>query len=435
MRGVYYDWARNYNEMMSNYYAMQPVGNEIDTAKAEQPYLIGTANFDNRIYAQGYELLLNRDVNAYASTPKSMWQRGSGWRLVLNDGTPGTGNNVASDGSTLEGGKIAESTKGDILAARADIKHIQRTVKMSDIAELSGRIGDNTAMDFAEARDLAGEAFNRMLEAQIMRDTETVAASDVKPYQFKRGANEPVRLTCYDSIYSSKAEADALDASTAANKGHYNCYYDMAGTGHAYQRTANTNTDATVLTCNASGTIGGDNGILTEDKLYEAIYDTGDASGAGVDVMFISWTMQRQLNNMFKPSMRVAGENVMKLGETTVEFGNNGIRPGTKAGFQVASVNDIPLIPTNRPIKRASDTKEAGRVLGIYTGASRVKGMPNVSLCVAKPYRYWVSSSLDDPTGPAVNDEYTERAGFDIYQELICVNPKRGFKIRDCLTD
>lgn len=424
--GIFSGWANGYEDANNQFYAVRRTRDTV-RQKAANPYAPDTVDFNNAIFSAGYDALLNSNFNVWGSLLKTSWPE-SGWTVITDYGDMDGLNGVGIYGETPSGGNIANPQKATLKRVISDIKHIQRTVSMEDIAQLYTNTNDNTALTFEEARNITATAFSIMIETMIMRDKEQEAADGAKV------ATDANRLPSFDGLISDKAESNIFDA---ANNGHYS-YYKGTDNAVGYNRHTTTDFDSNVITCNADETIGGANGVLLQDHLYKAIYDTADESGFGPSVFIISWGLKRQLANLYGGVMRINGENVSILSQSRVEFGPGGVTParaGTKAGFEVQSIVGVPVVPTNRATSRASDNNEEGRIYGLNMNVGPTSRRPMFSFSQAFPFRYWSVDSLKGPYGPAVTPDQTHvaTAGFDVYGNINVVNPLAQIKIRDIL--
>lgn len=412
-----FHWSRSTNMSTQNYYATK-IGAR--SAKADQPFLSTTTGVHNVVYGAGWNTLFEMEYNNFGVLREYDWPR-SGFRVAADEILPSTDNGNTVEGAVSEAGAVPESSRPNITPISIEIKTVDRKVDISTVQQILANTGDDVAVTFEYARNWTAERMLKAVGEMISRDVEADAAAASSPYTSSQ------RLETWDRIISSKAEADALNADST-NKHWYSPY------NNAYDRDTVTTFDSKVLTASPSKTIGGANGPLTPELIQKAIYETGSESQYFPDVIVCSWGLLAHINNIYSGYVRTQGENVSMYTESRYEFGENGIvpsAPGTKAGYQVASIQGIPVVGTARAVKRASDGTEEGRMFLLTTRSDGTTGRPMMGYARALPLTYYSIDVLTDPAGPLRKDKHVSEALFTMMGEVVCTMPTAQGKIRD----
>lgn len=386
--------------------------------KADVPILTSTAGVFNAIFGAYAWAQLNLEANAFGVLPKYPWDK-SGWRTITAKAdciTHGCCVNtcVTVFGGTVEGGPIANALKPTIAELEVRPKTAQIPFSASEVMEwLSTHSKDDIWGGLGSLRLFMAvqhkELLNRMLLAVVVSDCMAFA-----------GTNDFETL---DRIVSNDAEEDACGG---AGSRHYNPWAGTPCAAAQVDRDTLTLYDSTVDTGNACGTIGGADGILTDDLLRTHLRKIRIAAGKDPNVFLGSHEIYSEIQGLYMPSVRIPNP----YGEALVQIDVNGIQTfkGTGVGIHVDSIYGVPFIPTkDAPTGGAG---EIGRLLALDTSDAEGYGYPRIGIQIAIPTEYY-EATRRSPGYPFINAAFVERGVFRTMGETICRHFKSQGKIRD----
>jgi len=393
--------------------------------KADAPILTSTAGVFNAIFGAYAWAQLNLEANAFGVLPKYPWDK-SGWRTitakanVLAHGACCINMCVTVLGGTTEGGVIANTIKPVIEELEIRPKTAQLPFSASEVMEwLSTHSKDDIWGGLGSLRLFMAVQHKELINQMILADNETPAAAacpciNVGTLDFER----------LDRIISSNAEECQLGGAGSR------WYNPWAGSclGTQVCRDTLTTYDSTVDTANAAGTIGGANGILTDDLLRTHLRKIRIAAGKDPNVFLGSHEVYSEIQGLYMPSVRIPNP----YGEALVQIDVNGIQTfkGTGVGIHVDSIYGVPFIPTKDAPSRASDTTEVGRLIALDTSDAEGYGYPRIGIQIAIPTEYY-EATRRSPGYPFINAAFEEKGLFRTMGETVCRHfPSQG-KIRD----
>ena len=385
--------------------------------KADDPFLTSTTGVRNTIYGAYAWVLENLEFNPFSIIPKYAWGR-SGWRALVNKPTRSASTTVTKRGGTAEAGAIGETVKPTYaeLETRPKVNHIPLSV--STVQEWLGTNSeDDTIGTLGGEREHFAVFHKENLAEMVTADIEKQASDATGDY-----TGNSLEWESYDRLIASAAEETALGG---AHSGWYNPY------GLINRDGGSNNYDATVSTASETDTIGGANGQLTEDLLYDFLMQINIRGGGDPNVLLGSHEIYREMQTIFSPKVRYEGGSA-RIGETNASVDVNGVQTnsGYDVGITVSSFNGIPYIPTRLSPKNQSDASEVGRLLALDTSDPDMTGFPTLGAMIARPTDYAEATS-SSPVWPFITGGFTEEALYWTMGDIVCRNFKRQGKLRD----
>lgn len=363
--------ARNYcktvKDMEDLYY-----GRGFELQKADSPVLSTTTGVYNPIYGAKIWSQLNQEQNVFALLPKIVWDK-SGWRVI-------TTRAAASGGGVGENATLPDTIKPTFKEISTKPKIVAHTFNASEMETFLGTKDDGLGDVMKVMREEMGKHHAEMINKMLLSDVDTITTRDLD-------------VESIDRVCSSLSEeSGCLTAGDA----------DIYG----IDRSDADNSWADAYVDHNSGTAR----TLTIDLIDTAIENIR-TNGGNPKVIVTGYDTITRIQQSLQAQQRFMGrENVVPT-----YGGIKGI-PGTEAGFNVATYQGIPIIPS-KDVKK--DT--LSRIYILDTDYLAFK--------VAYPTMYFESGmSKKDPFG--IN--YLGDEGlFRTMGELLCMRFNTQGKIRD----
>lgn len=360
--------ARNYiktvKDMEEYYY-----GRGLELQKADNPVLSTTNGVYNPIFGAKVWSQLNQEQNMFALLPKIVWDK-AGWRVITNRA-------ALSGGGVSENSTLPDTIKPDLMELSTKPKIVAHTFNASEMETFLGTKDDGLGDVMKVMREEMGKHHGEMINKMLLADVDTLAGNNVESIdRVCSSLTEESRITAGDSdIYG-------IDRSDAA--------YSWA--------------DAYVNENN------GVDRVFSIDLLDTALTQLHQ-NGANPKVIVTGYDTIERIQQALQSQQRFMGRELV----VPTYGGVKGI-PGAETGFNVATYQGIPIIPSKDVVQ---DT-----ISRIY-----ILDTDYLAFKVALPTMYFESGmSQKDPFG--IN--YLGDEGlFRTMGELICTRFNVQGKIRD----
>ena len=361
--------ARNYiktvKDMEEYYY-----GRGLELQKADSPVLSTTTGVYNPIFGAKVWSQLNQEQNMFALLPKIVWEK-SGWRAITNRA-------ALSGGGVGENATLPDTIKPTFLELSTKPKIVAHSFNASEMETFLGTKDDGLGDVMKVMREEMGKHHAEMINKMLLTDATTLAGNNVNSV---------------DRICSSLSEeSGCLDAGDA----------DIYG----IDRSDATYSWADAYVSHNSGT----DRTFTIDQLDTALTNLR-VSGANPKVIVTGYDTIERIQQALQAQQRFMGRELV----VPTYGGVKGV-PGAEGGFNVATYQGIPIIPSKDVVQ---DT-----ISRIY-----ILDTDYLAFKVALPTMYFESGmSKKDPFG--IN--YLGDEGlFRTMGELICTRFNTQGKIRD----
>jgi len=360
---------RNYfktiEDMEAYYY-----GYMTEIMKSDAPLLSTTTGVYNPIYGAKVWSQLNQEINAFSILPKIVWDK-SGWRVI-------TTRAATSGGGVPENSTLPDTIKPAFVEVSTKPKIIAHTFNASEMETFLGTKDDGLGDVMTVLREEMAKHHAEMINKMLLTDNDTLAGDNIESI---------------DRVVSSYAEITNCSM-TANDVDIYGLDRDAAASWSDAYVDDNENTDRN----------------FTIDLLDTALTNLRTA-GAQPKVILTGYDTLERIQQALQAQQRF-------LDTKTIIPTYNGVKgvSGIEAGFNVASYQGIPIIPSK-------DVKQ-DTISRIY-----ILDTDYLFFKVAKPTMYFESGmSNKDPFG--IN--YLGDEGlFRTMGELICTRFNVQGKIRD----
>ena len=396
-------WNRRYirnNEDLENMVYAIKQGEQM---KADSPYATTVSELNNTVYGLYIWEMLNYDIVPTNVIPSAVYRK-SGFRTKIARAVINTVNGNDKYGGMSELGKFPELTRGTYADISVDPKIMGMAYGETLKQELLAQTEDDTWGGLNNIKMDIADDYKEKFAERIMEDRETIAGGASADFDY----NSEKSITTLDQTTSSDAEEDALGGT---ENGHWDAYGQ-------YDRDSSTTYDSTVITCNTSKTIGGDNGVLDKTHFTELEEKIREKSGKNPSFYLMPYNVASEVHHLY------AADNVYTT-DATITTGAEGLNStGYGVQIQTAAINNIPIVTTRYSTKRAADTEQLGHIYALQTSGVGAEGY------------YCELSTLLPTTDTAtmwgmIHQDTISRAGFITILEYINRFPQACGKIRD----
>lgn len=376
-------------KMEELFYGSKMVRKDADVSPAAYAYTTAP-DWVQPIFGRKVWSMLNYDKNVAAILPKERWIK-SGYRMATAKSAVGTHAAAELAGGVARTGALPATIGPTIVVNAVQPKQIMHTWGVMEINAYLSSIDDSVAIA-PFVREELGLSHAGVINTMLVQSAHVLAEQAGGDWT---GTDAVESL---DRIISSGAEEGAL---TSSDNHHFDPWVKY--TVLTIDRDSGTTYDAIVK---QPGTIGieADLTLSSVETTWRSVIEAGGKT----DVILTGADFIQALSEILEPERRFIGE-----AKVVPNYGGvRGLAPGVEAGFSVATLHGIPMIPSISV--RCTDATHGDTISHAFfldTGYLRLK--------VAIPTKYMESGS--NYTGYMANDHSLRiEGGYLTTMELLC---------------